>query len=314
MKGIWLQDGQLELKHDLPAPRIREGELLVDVVLAGICGTDLELLSGYAGFRGIPGHEFVGKVVDGPDEWRGRRIVASINIGCGQCDACLGGDPGHCSRREVIGIRERAGAFAEQLTLPIANALPVPDELDDRQAVLVEPLAAALEILSQVDVDRAGRVLVIGAGRLGQLVTQVLASRAAKVDVLVRNEVRAAAFAPLNVSVIREAPTGYDLVVECSGNPAGMAAAIASVRPRGTVVLKSTLAGPPATSLNDIVINEITLVGSRCGPFDQAIEFIRSGKLETAHLAFENYRLEDFEQAIVRARSPEVYKVMLGPG
>lgn len=314
MKGIWLQDGQLELKHDLPAPEVREGELLVDVIFAGICGTDLELLSGYAGFRGIPGHEFVGRVADGPAEWCGRRIVGSINIGCGQCDFCLRGDPGHCDRRQVIGIRDRAGAFAEQLTIPVANAFPVPDELEDREAVLVEPLAAALEILTQVEVDDASRVLVIGAGRLGQLVAQVLATRAGKVDVLVRNKVRSAAFAPLDVSVVREASPGYDLVVECSGNPAGMDAALASVRSRGTVVLKSTLAAPPVTSLNEIVINEITLVGSRCGPFDEAVEFIRSGKLETAHLAFENYRLEDFEQAFARARVPGVYKVNLGPG
>ena len=214
----------------------------------------------------------------------------------------------------MIGIRARAGAFAEQLTVPVANAFAVPDDLEDREAVLVEPLAAALEILTQVDVDGPSRVLVIGAGRLGQLVAQVLATRAGTVDVLVRNEVRAAAFAPLDVSVLREAAPGYDLVVECSGNPAGMDAALASVRPRGTVVLKSTLAAPPATSLNEIVINEITLVGSRCGPFDEAIEFIRSGKLETAHLAFENYHLEDFERAFARARVPAVYKVNLGPG
>ena len=214
----------------------------------------------------------------------------------------------------MIGIRERAGAFAEQLAVPIANALPVPDELEDRQAVLVEPLAAALEILAQVDVDSASRVLVIGAGRLGQLVAQVLMTRTEKVDVLVRSRARAAALAPLNVSTIYEPATGYDLVVECSGNPTGLDTALATVRPRGTIVLKSTLAATPARSLNEIVINEVKLVGSRCGPFDQAIEFIRSGELRTAHLAFENYGLEDYEQAFERARDPGVYKVTLGPG
>lgn len=313
MNGLWLKDGSLTLRQDLPPPEPRSDELLIDVRAAGICGTDIEMLAGYAAFHGIPGHEFVGDVVEGPPDWLGQRVVSSINIGCGRCAFCTNGLVNHCLERQVIGIRDRHGAFAEQLAVPLANAHVVPQGVTDESAVLVEPLAAALEIPEQVPLAGTERVLIVGAGRLAQLIAQVLAVRLRDVEVLVRSPAREAAFAPLNVKVIAKPTPHYDLVVECSGRSAGLEIALSSVRPKGTVVIKSTLAADAAPLLNRVVVNELTVIGSRCGPFDKAIAWIRDGCLETAHLEFKRYGLDQFQLAFHQARTAGVYKVLLTP-
>ena len=301
------------LRQDLERPPAQHDELLLAVRAAGICGTDLEMLAGYADFTGVPGHEFVANVLAGPADWIGKRVVASINVGCGQCEYCARGMVSHCINREVIGIRGRNGAFAALLTAPAANAHPVPDHIDDKTAVLVEPLAAALEIAEQVTLTGQERVLVIGAGRLSQLIAQVLVTMVGEVDVLVRNPARRPSFSPLAVRMIDAPGGGYDLVVECSGSSQGLNAAMQSVRPRGTIIMKSTVASSGELSLNDVVVNEIAVVGSRCGPFDKAIRWLAEGRLDTAHLTFETYPLADWQRAFERAKQPDVYKVLLVP-
>ncbi|HKI73179.1 MAG TPA: alcohol dehydrogenase catalytic domain-containing protein [Pseudomonadales bacterium] len=313
MKGLWLEKGKLSLRDDLALPSTSEDELLLRVRAAGICGTDLEMLAGYAGFTGVPGHEFVGDVVTGPASWLGKRVVASINIGCGTCEFCRRGLANHCLDRRVIGVRQRQGAFAEHLAVPIANAYCLPDALSDEAAALVEPLAAALEITEQISFGGRERVLVVGAGRLGQLVAQVMAHCAANVDVLVRNPRRAATLESLDVVAIAAPDKQYDVVVECSGSASGFQTALDAVKPRGTVVLKSTIANRDLSSLNQVVVNEVTLLGSRCGPFGKAIEWLNDGRISIYHLAFARFGIDAFEAAFARARQAATYKVLIEP-
>lgn len=310
MDALWLEKGRIELRRDVPAPAANGDEVLLDVMLAGICGTDMELLKGYAEFTGVPGHEFVGRVTRGPDAWVGRRVVASINIGCGSCARCQEAGPNHCSRRTVIGIRNRQGAFARQLAVPLSNIHEVPEAIDDTAAALVEPLAAALEITRQVEFTGRERVLVLGAGRLAQLITQVLVRIAGSVDVLMRNPERLPAFSPLDANVPETLLGNYDVVVEATGSRRALTTAIEQVRPGGTIVLKSTLDANSDIDLNPLVVNEVRLVGSRCGPFDEAIRWMAEGKVALAHLAIETFTLDDFESAFARAGQPDVYKVM----
>ncbi|MBD3647194.1 MAG: alcohol dehydrogenase catalytic domain-containing protein [Pseudomonadales bacterium] len=316
MRALWLEDDRLTLREDVPEPEPVPGEMLIRVCRAGICGTDIELLRGYSGLRGVPGHEFMGEVIVGPEPWPGTRVVAGINIPCGECELCLRGLPNHCARRQVLGIRDRNGAFAEVVAVPGANVYRVPDEITDRDAVLVEPLAAALEIVEQVSVDADDRVLVIGSGRLGQLVIQVLSRFSRRVDVLVRDERRKPAIEVLDVQILGEDQLGngaYDVVVECSGNPSAFGTALEAVRPRGTLVLKSTYAADLTIDASRIVVNEVNLIGSRCGPFAESIEWLREGKLSLSHLRFEEFPMSDFESALECARRPDVYKVLLNP-
>lgn len=313
MKGLWLEKGNLALREDLARPVAGDGELLLRVRAAGICGTDFELMNGYAGFTGIPGHEFVGEILEGPAERVGERVVASINIGCGTCDNCARGLENHCRERRVIGIRGRNGAFADRVSVPRGNAHRLPAAIGENEGVLVEPLAAALEIAEQYAFEGGERVLVVGAGRLAQLVVQVASQLAGRVSVLMRSEARRGAFAPLDVECL-EAPGGdYDLVVECSGAPEGLDVALAAVRARGTVILKSTLAGGASPRLNELVVNEITLLGSRCGPFETAIEWLAAGRIRTDHLRFERFALDDWSRAFDASRDPAVYKTIFVP-
>lgn len=316
MRGLWLEDKQMTCREDLPVPVPEPDSLLVSVRYAGICGTDMELTRGYYDFRGIPGHEFTGTVIEGPDRWLNKRVVASINIGCGDCQRCRAGMSNHCDNRAVVGIKNHPGAFAELVTVPVANAFVLPDSIDDRQAVLVEPLAAALEILEQVAVDTTTRVLVSGAGRLAQLVIQVFASRTRHLDVLVRTPARIAALEPLNVGILTDQQPGagqYDLVVECTGNPVGFEKALRAVRPRGTLVMKSTYSAPLELDASQVVVNEITLLGSRCGPFDKAITWLEEGHIQLSHLTFREFSLEEFGAAFDLASDPSIYKVLLRP-
>ncbi len=295
---------------DRPKPRAI-GECLIRVSMAGICGTDLELLRGYAGFTGVPGHEFVGVVEDAPSadaSWIGRRIVGEITVGCGECAGCRAAGRGHCDVRTVVGIRDRDGAFAEYLSLPSINLHAVPESLDDVTAVFVEPTAAACRVTEQVLIAPGVRAAVVGAGRLGLLVAQVLRAHGADVTVIVRSDVGRTLAAALNLHVagVDDAPLSlaraYDVVVEATGQPAGFTIATALVRPRGTLVLKSTFHGETAVSLSPIVVDEIAVIGSRCGPFDHAIDLLVNRRVDVRPLVSGLFPLEHYAEAFEHAR------------
>lgn len=294
-------------------------ECLVRVAAAGICGTDLELLRGYAGFSGVPGHEFVGVVEDAPAQdagWVGRRVTGEITVGCGTCDGCRAAGRGHCDRRTVLGIIGRDGAFAEYLSLPAVNLHAVPDDVDDEAAVLVEPLAAACRVLEQVAVTPGTRAAVIGPGRLGLLVALVLRDAGADVTIVGRGETRLALARTLGFSAMTgdQAPSRarrFDLVVDATGDPQGLAAAKQLVRPRGTIVLKSTFHGETSVALSPLVVDEITLVGSRCGPFRAALDRLANRRIDVRPLVDGVYPLERFEEAFAAAAAGR--KVILRP-
>jgi alcohol dehydrogenase len=297
---------------------IRSGECRVAVRRAGICGTDLQILEGYAGFAGVPGHEFVGTVETAPlgdRHWLGQRVVGEIDVGCGDCDWCRSETANHCPGRTVLGIVGRAGAFASHLSLPAANFHAVPDAISDEAAVLVEPTAAACEILIQVDIGPRARVAVVGDGRMALLVGQVLRTTGASVTLLGKHDRKLRVAKNLGLTVGRSSddiPTSsFDVTVDVTGRPAGLTRAMELVRPRGTVVMKSTFHGETPVTLWPAIVDEITLVGSRCGPFADAIALLSSGRVETAPLLAATYALEDFEAAFTAARSD--LKVMLRP-
>ena len=319
MRAIVLNaDGRLSLDH---RPKPAAGaECLIRVLAAGICGTDLELLRGYAGFAGVPGHEFVGVVEDAGragSEWIGQRVAGEITVGCGRCAGCRVAGRGHCDVRTVLGIRGRDGAFAEYLTLPPDNLHAVPRELDDATAVFVEPTAAACRIVEQVTIGPGTRAAVVGAGRLGLLVAQVLREHGAQVTVVVRGDRGQSIAAGLGfeTAALNSTPLlarRFDAVVDATGDPAGFATAIALVRPRGTLVIKSTFHGETPVSFSPLVVDEIAVIGSRCGPFPRAIELLAAGRIQVKPLVAGIYPLEQFAQAFERARHG--LKVILRPG
>jgi len=299
-------DGRLTLQ-EVPSPAI-PGECLVRVTLAGICGTDLQMLEGYAGFTGIPGHEFVGVVEHAPApdaHWIGRRVVGEINVGCGACDLCRKGVKEHCPHRTVVGIRERSGAFAEYLSLPGGNLHHVPDRIDDAAAVFVEPVAAACRILEQTPIDASMRVAVIGDGRLGNLVAQVLRTRTSQLVLFGRHAAKIAVAQALGIDarvMADDEAGGYDVVVDATGRPDGLERVLALVKPRGTVVLKSTCNGTTSLELWPVPVHEICIVGSRCGPFAAAIELLAAGAVKTAPLLAGTFPLASFQEAFEMAR------------
>jgi threonine dehydrogenase-like Zn-dependent dehydrogenase len=309
MHALVAADGQLDL-CDRPTP-ILPGECLIRVRLAGICGTDLEILAGYADFRGVPGHEFVGMVEwapEGAESWRGRRVVGEINIGCGTCGFCRRGVREHCERRQVVGIRGRDGAFAEYLALPADNLHAVPDDLPDEWAVFVEPVAAACRVLEQVDVSGASEAAVVGDGRLGLLVAQVLRHAGLRVTVVGRHTAKLAIAQRFGLETMAADGVGvararFEIVVDASGRPEGLTSALALVRPRGTIVLKSTFhdAAPIATA--PVVVDEVTIVGSRCGPFPKAIELLSARALDVRPLLSGRYPLPEWQAAFAAART-----------
>ena len=313
MKAVWLQGGQLKLRHSIPVPEPLNGEALVRVLRAGICNTDVELARGYCPFTGVLGHEFVGVVDRGPAALQGRRVAGEINAVCGGCDACRAGRRTHCERRTVLGIVNRHGAFAEYLTLPAENLHPIPDAVSLDAAVFVEPLAAALEIQEQVRITPADRVLVIGDGKLGQLVAQTLALTGCGLRVVGRHGPKRALLEARAITVIRADEVqagGFDVAVECTGNHLGFAAAIKALRPRGTLVMKSTYADTLTCNASTIVVNELTLVGSRCGPFPKAIALLENKVVDVAPLVHARYPLERALDAFDHAQRPGVLKVL----
>ena len=314
MQALWLENNQLQLRDDAPIPNPAPGEALVRVVRAGICNTDLELLRGYYPYTGILGHEFVGVVEQGPEHLKGKRVVGEINAVCGQCRFCRSGQPTHCENRTVLGIVNRNGAFAEYLCLPIENLHQVPDNVATDVATFTEPVAAALEIQQQVKVSPAERVLVVGDGKLGQLVAQTLAVTDCDLLVVGRHQEKLANLAARGIQTgLEDAVTdrAFDVSVECTGNPAGFAIARRALRPRGTLVLKSTYAGQLTFDASSIVVDEITLIGSRCGPFPAALELLASGQVDVEPLIHARYPLSEGLAAFERASTKGVLKVLL---
>jgi threonine dehydrogenase-like Zn-dependent dehydrogenase len=305
-------------------------ECLIRVTRAGICGTDLELLRGYAGFDGVPGHEFVGIVEDAPvadRAWIGRRVVGEINVGCGTCDACRSRVQEHCPQRTVLGIRGRSGTFAEYVTLPAANLHEVPPGVDDDCAVFVEPVAACCRILEQVDVDTRDAA-VIGDGRLGLLAAQVLRHSGARVRLYGRHPRKLAIATQLGIDVVTQESGGtglqprsraaakaahhlYDIVVDATGRPEGFKRSLELVRPRGAIVMKSTFHGEGAVETWPLVVNEVRLIGSRCGPFAPALKLLSRGAVEVRLLIAGSFPLDDFQGAFESARGE--LKVLLRP-
>jgi threonine dehydrogenase-like Zn-dependent dehydrogenase len=288
----------------------------VRVLVAGICNTDIEILKGYMGFRGIIGHEFVGLVEECAEErLLGRRVVGEINAGCGRCDYCLKGLERHCPARSVLGILGRDGAMAEYLTLPVRNLHVVPDGVADEEAVFAEPLAAAFEISEQVHVVPSSRVLVMGDGKLGLLAAMALGLACADVTVLGKHGDKLEIAARRNLKTAMPGALAmeraYDVVVEATGTAGGLQTALGLVRPRGTVVLKSTVAGATEMNLSPIVIDEITVVGSRCGPFAPALRALSGRLVDVRPLVTGIFPFERAREAFERARQKGSLKVLL---
>jgi threonine dehydrogenase-like Zn-dependent dehydrogenase len=289
---------------------------LVKVHLAGICSTDLQILNGYMGFTGVPGHEFVGSVSEGPQEWAGKRVVGEINFGCGACEDCARDLARHCANRTVMGIVNADGAFAEYVLLPVANLHAVPDNVSDEAAVFTEPLAAAFEILTQIQLDPGDEVLVLGDGKLGNLCAQVLRRTGARITALGKH---ADKLSLIKKSGVRTVLLGdwqaklFDVVVEATGSAAGLELALAAVRPRGTLILKSTVAGKHEVSLAPIVINEINVIGSRCGPFADALDGLAAERVLVTPLIEKIYPLSDGVEAVQQAARAGAKKILLRP-
>src|SRR6266568_3717152 len=314
MRAIWLEGRQLRLRDDVPVPEPPPGEALVRVHQAGICNTDLELVRGYYPYTGILGHEFVGTVQQGPEPLRGRRVVGEINAVCGCCGACRAGRRTHCERRTVLGIVGRHGAFADYLTLPVENLHVVPDAVSTDAGVFTEPLAAALEIQEQVPIGSGDRVLVVGDGKLGQLVAQTLALTGCTLLVVGRHDSKLALLATRGIETAhadRAMRGEFDVAVECTGDPEGFAVAQRAVRPRGTLVMKSTYAGALTLDASAVVVQELTLVGSRCGPFAPALRLLVEKLVAVEPMIHARYPLGEALTAFDHAQRPGVLKVLL---
>jgi threonine dehydrogenase-like Zn-dependent dehydrogenase len=316
MRALWLEDQKLEFRSDIPMPHPEGSEALIRVRMAGVCSTDLELIRGYYPFAGIPGHEFVGDVVSSPTEptWVGKRVVGEINIACGKCEMCRSGLTRHCEERRTLGIYDWDGAFAEFLVLPLTNLHEVPDHIPDESAVFTEPLAAAYEILEQIQIIPENRVIIIGAGRLGQLVAQVLQGIGCELEVLARHSKQRELLEKRNINTISEMSLGdkkYDVVIEATGSPDGFILATKCIHPRGRIILKSTYKGNIDVNLSAIVVDEVTLMGSRCGPFEPALKLLAEGKAEPELLIEAVYPLEQGRIAFQQAAMPGVLKVLI---
>lgn len=316
MEGIWLENKRLTYRRDLAIPQIGPADALVKVRLTGICGTDLELVNGYYPFTGIPGHEFVGEIVRAPGKphREGQRVVGEINIACGSCRLCSTGRSKHCEHRRVLGVKDCDGAFAQYLRLPLVNLIPVPNSVSDAEAVFTEPLAAALNIQQHVRIRPTDRVLVLGAGRLGQLIAWTLRLTGCELFAVARHNNQRQRLAERHISWMAEqdVPTAFfDIAVEATGSPDGLFLARKAVRPQGTIVLKSTYRGEVAVNLSALVVDEITLVGSRCGPFQPALQLLENGQLDPRPLIDARYPLQDALAAFNRAARPGALKVLI---
>jgi threonine dehydrogenase-like Zn-dependent dehydrogenase len=315
VRSVWFDDSLRILEGPRPVPA--QDEVVIRLRVGGICNTDLELMRGYKDFAGPLGHEFVGEVMDGPADWIGQRVVGEINASCGECDLCRRGMFTHCRRRRVLGLQNYDGAFAELFRLPARNLHRVPPSIPDEGAVFTEPLAAACQILEAVPILPSDRVVVIGAGKLGLLAAQVLRLTGAELSVIARRERAVALLEGWGIPVVgrRDLPeNAIDVVVDCTGNEQGFAEVLALVRPRGTIVLKSTYPGVPQADLTRIAVNEIRVVGSRCGPFEAALRLLNRRLVEVEPLIEGRYALSEAAAAFEHAARPGALKVLLVPG
>jgi alcohol dehydrogenase len=312
--AVHLSSGEISITQTAVYAR-PAGFALIRMLCAGICNTDLELQRGYYGFSGTPGHEFAGVVVEAETpSLVGRRVVGEINLACGQCEFCAAGLARHCSNRSVLGIVKHPGAFAEYLTLPEENLHVIPDEISVEQAVFVEPIAAACEILEQVNLPEGGEVAVLGDGKLGLLIAQVLLAHGSCVTVYGRHpeKLQIARRAGAQISLGAEAPRArYRFVVDSTGSAEGLRQAVGMVRPRGTVVMKSTVHGAVSLDTAPIIVNEISLVGSRCGRFEPAIELLRQGKIDVSSMLSAEFPLPEAPAAFAKAARRGILKVLL---
>jgi 2-desacetyl-2-hydroxyethyl bacteriochlorophyllide A dehydrogenase len=315
MQALWLENHKIELRN-IQQPD-KSGEALIRIRMAGICSTDLELVKGYYPYTGVPGHEFVGEVVAAPDpSWVGQRVVGEINAICGTCETCRAGRPTHCENRTVLGIVKRDGVFAEYIKLPLENLHRVPDTVPDEAAVFTEPLAAALEIQQQVQIKPTDRVLLIGAGRLGQLIAQTLALTGCHLAVVARHTHQKDLLKARGIQSITEndlQPHQWDVVVEATGSAQGFDLARKAIRPRGTLVLKSTYKGDVQVNFSSIVVDEITVIGSRCGPFAPALRLLETREVDPIGLITAEYKLNDALNAFDLAAQPGMLKILLKP-
>lgn len=315
MIAVWLESGRVAMRR-MERPRRPEGFALIRLLRGGICNTDLQLQRGYYGFRGVPGHEFVGEVVEADSKaWVGRRVTGEINLNCGKCEWCARGLGRHCPKRTVLGIVKHPGAFREFLTLPERNLHRVPDAIGTDEAAFIEPLAAACEILEQVKIPRGERVAVLGDGKLGLLIAQTLAAHGAAVHQFGkhREKLRIAAQGGVSVEVLkgRTPVAEYENVVDATGSADGLRQAVRMVRPRGTVILKSTVHGMVTLDTAPLIVNEATLVGSRCGRFEPALKLLASRKVRVADMIADRFPLAEAPKAFARAAERGVLKVLL---
>jgi threonine dehydrogenase-like Zn-dependent dehydrogenase len=320
MKAITLHSGKLHYQASHAAPKLGDDESLVRVIKAGICETDLQLSRGYMAFSGILGHEFVGMAETGAHA--GRRVVGEINCNCRRCKTCLAGRPTHCPNRTVVGIDRHDGAFAERVAIPEHHLHLVPESVTDDEAVFVEPLAAAFQIVEQVSVDPSDRVAILGDGRLGYLSAQVLARSSERVTVFGKHGLKLLRFGHRGIATVQIPSSDlvdlpqkeFDLVVDCTGSTTGLPMALHMIRPRGTVVMKTTLADLHRLSLAAIVIDEINLVGSRCGPFDRAIDALADKQVDVSDLITDRFTLDRVDDAFAAAESANSFKVVFEIG
>ena len=313
MRAIVLEQNEVQLQQERPSPNPAADEVLVRVTRAGVCETDLQLIKGYMGFHGVLGHEFVGVAESGP--YAGQRVVGEINCACWTCDTCRRGLQTHCPNRTVIGILNHDGAFADLIAVPQRNLHRVPDSIPDDMAVFVEPVAAAFQIPAQLAIHTSDRIIVLGDGRLGNLCAQVLASIADDVLVVGKHPEKLALLESMGVRTALLSDSlperAADVVVDCTGSESGLPSALKLVRPRGTIVLKTTVAGAQTLAWAPFVIDEITLVGSRCGPFDRALEALEHGLIDVEPLIMARFSLSKGLMALQRAQQKGVLKVLL---
>ena len=314
MIALYYNNGQL-VEKETDRPDVRRGEALIKIRYAGICSTDLEILKGYMDFSGIPGHEFVG-AVETPRSLAGKRVTGEINVSCGRCGLCRRGLGKHCRERTVLGIAGRDGVFAEYITLPISNLHVVPDSVSDVEAAFTELLAAACEIPERVYISRSCRVAVLGDGRLAAMAAQVLRLKTKELTVLGVEQEKMRVIEGLGIGTAHAAAIPsmkgtFDVVVECTGNRMGLPDAVDLVRPHGTIVLKSTFHAPLKWNPSRVAVDEITIIGSRCGPFETALGLLQKKKIVTAPFLTAVYPLNKWKSAFRRAKQKSSFKILL---
>jgi len=313
MKALVFSNKRIELK-EVSIPEPQQNEVLIKILKAGICNTDLEILKGYMNFEGILGHEFVGKVVKAKNEkWIGKRVVGEINIGCGSCDYCLKNKANHCPYRKVLGILKKDGVFAEYITLPLSNLHLVSDNIPNKIAVFTEPLAAALRILEQIKLKEKDKVLILGDGKLGLLIAQVIKKAGTETYCLGKYRKKLKILENKGIKTIllgKEITEKFDIIVEATGKKQGIIQALKYVKPEGKIILKSTYFDNINFNISSIVINEINIIGSRCGPFNKALEWLEKNLIDVESLIDGEYSLSEWEKAFSEAQKSESLKIL----